>query len=198
MVGWLCLRFRYQVVVGGMENHRWGGHLSDYDDLDHLVSPPEYQNQSFLLLTLNNDDSYNHPLSFKNRGANTPLRKTDCLSMFCSPATTSSDSKPNTHNPEGTSPLPFGGLPPQHSRLCMCGCRQAVCLHCLSAFCPSATSNTGPRDHTNAGLHCLSAFCPSATPASKLLCWQGPQGRPGHDRRNEPAWLAMVAACSWG
>ena len=164
-IRWLWVAWR--IIAGG-------GHLSDYDDLDHLVSPPEYQNQSFLLLTLNNDDSYNHPLSFKNRGANTPLRKTDCLSMFCSPATTSSDSKPNTHNPEGRSPLPFGSLPPQHSRLCRCGCRQAVCLHCLSAF------------------------CPSATPASKLLCWQGPQGRPGHDRRNEPAWLAMVAACSWG
>ena len=24
MVGWPCLRFRYQVVVREMENHRWG------------------------------------------------------------------------------------------------------------------------------------------------------------------------------
>jgi len=65
--------------------------------------------------------------SLKNRGADTSLRKTDCLSMFCSPATTSFDSKPNTHNPEGRSPLPFGVLPPRLPLIPNClaglGCR---------------------------------------------------------------------------
>ena len=39
------------------------------------------------------------------------------------------------------------------------------CLHCLSAFCPSATSVAAPsvRSVGGGGLHCLSAFCPSAT-----------------------------------
>ena len=37
-------------------------------------------------------------------------------------------------------------------------------LHCLSAFCPSATTNGYVLEiHLRSGLHCLSAFCPSAT-----------------------------------
>ena len=44
MVGWPCLRFRYQSVVGGIENHRWGGHLSDYGAVDHPIIAIEEPN----------------------------------------------------------------------------------------------------------------------------------------------------------
>ena len=140
------------------------------------------------------------PPGFPKSSASSPPASASglhCLSAFCPPGSGVGDGAAS--EAVGSSPLPFGFLPPgfknhdsrtikRHRGLhCLsafcppgsfgvcetidCGARR---LHCLSAFCPpgSVVARVNQQRKVKRSLHCLSAFCPPGSTATNRQRWK--------------------------
>ena len=110
------------------------------------------------------------PPGFPKSSASSPPASASglhCLSAFCPPGSGVGDGAAS--EAVGSSPLPFGFLPPGFKNHDSRTIKRHRGLHCLSAFCPPGsfgvceTIDCGARR-----LHCLSAFCPPGSVVARV------------------------------